>query len=672
MGFCLSSYAQLNTDRIIAIGRNALYFEDYVLSIQYFNQVIKVKPYLAEPYLYRAIAKIQLSDYNGAEHDCEMAIRNNPFMPGAYYTRGFIYRQTGQLEKAEEDFTHALLFSPENKTYLLLRSDVRAQQHKLDEALDDINFLISKDPRSAQLHFEKGLFMLEKKDTVQALDCFTKTTELDSQNSTNWSARGHINMLLGNNDEALLDLTKAINLGSRWAGDYVNRGIILYRNHNYRGALADYDKAVEYNPKDPNCYYNRGLLRQELGDLNRALDDFNKTITLDPNKTEVYYQVGMVNMQLNQWKEAINAFDTLINHYPYFLPSYFLASQAAVALGRTTDAYKYQRKGQELEKQKESIQKRLRKEQETAPNTDVQIASSQPQKKDNRKEFSSRAAQDSKDNTEDRKYETESRGSVQKKHSDVINEPMIQLSYYSKPQTLRRTNYFYYRIDEYNKQRLLPSPLHFTVQEVPLTAELINKHFKSIDNISDKIDNIITIGMTHKDSIDASNLYFARAMEFALVQDYTSAIDDCTKAITFNTNFAIAFFCRANWRLKQRDYQINNHDDSTPINTEEEMMEYKYGRSMILRDYDQVIRLWPDFAFAYYNKANVLCEQKAFKEAIENYNKAIEIDHDFAEAWFNRGLTRVFIEQTDDGLMDLSKSGELGIYQAYNLITRFQ
>ena len=55
-----SSYAQLNTDRITAIGRNALYFEDYVLSIQYFNQVIRLKPYLAEPYFYRAIAKIQL------------------------------------------------------------------------------------------------------------------------------------------------------------------------------------------------------------------------------------------------------------------------------------------------------------------------------------------------------------------------------------------------------------------------------------------------------------------------------------------------------------------------------------------------------------------------------------------------------------------------------------
>lgn len=33
-------YAQINTERVMTIARNALYFEDYVLSIQYFNQVI--------------------------------------------------------------------------------------------------------------------------------------------------------------------------------------------------------------------------------------------------------------------------------------------------------------------------------------------------------------------------------------------------------------------------------------------------------------------------------------------------------------------------------------------------------------------------------------------------------------------------------------------------------
>ena len=63
--FTISLFAQINTDRVLAIGRNALYFEDYVLSIQYFNQVIKSKPWLAEPYFYRAVAKINLDDFKG-------------------------------------------------------------------------------------------------------------------------------------------------------------------------------------------------------------------------------------------------------------------------------------------------------------------------------------------------------------------------------------------------------------------------------------------------------------------------------------------------------------------------------------------------------------------------------------------------------------------------------
>ena len=44
--FILSSFAQYNIDRLVMIGRSALYYEDYVISIQYFNQAISAKPYL--------------------------------------------------------------------------------------------------------------------------------------------------------------------------------------------------------------------------------------------------------------------------------------------------------------------------------------------------------------------------------------------------------------------------------------------------------------------------------------------------------------------------------------------------------------------------------------------------------------------------------------------------
>ena len=64
--------------------------------------------------------------------------------------------------------------------------------------------------------------------------------------------------------------------------------------------------------------------------------------------------------------------------------------------------------------------------------------------------------------------------------------------------------------------------------------------------------------------------------------------------------------------------------------------------------------------------------KKEYNDAITYYTKAIAQDGDFAEAYYNRGLTYVYIGENEKGLSDLSKAGELGIYQAYNLITRFK
>ena len=635
---CTPIHAQLNTDRITAIGRNALYFEDYVLSIQYFNQVIRLKPYLAEPYFFRAIAKIQLEDYQGALRDCDAAIERNPFSPGCYYARGYVYRQLNRLVEAEKDYSEALHFSPENRTYMLLRADTRAQMKHYDEALQDLEQMLRREPQSASVWSEKGRVCILKEDTMAALDAFEHAAQYDKTNPAVWSALGVTNLMREQEDEAYVQLTQAINLGSKWAGDYMNRGIIHYHRHNYRGALSDYDQAVKLAPQDADCYYNRGVLRQEVGDYNHAMEDFNTAIRLASERTEMRYQRALVAMQLKQWQAVVNDLDTLIARYPYFLPAYYMASQAKIQQGKTTDAYRYRQQAYELEQHKDEIQA-----QKTAqPHTDLLIADAQPQKKDHRKEFSASTAQNQSELPEDeQKYDSQTRGSVQKRYQDVVNEPNIVLSYYSQDLSLRRTNYYHPLVDKINKSELLPAALRFTSQEIALTAEMVDFHFAEITRLSTLIDEN-----------PSAALLLTRAIEFAIVQDYASAIDDCTKAIVIADKDIepLICFCRANWRyrLMEGDYEI------------------------MMRDYDQVIRLQPDFVFALYNKANILCAQREWKEAVTYYTRAIQQDADFAEAYFNRGLTYIYIGENEKGLADLSKAGELGMYQAYNMITRFK
>ena len=68
-------------------GQIALHYEDYVLSMQYFNQIISLRPYLYQPWQYRAIAKYYLDDYVGAEEDAAEAIKLNPYIEDIYDLR---------------------------------------------------------------------------------------------------------------------------------------------------------------------------------------------------------------------------------------------------------------------------------------------------------------------------------------------------------------------------------------------------------------------------------------------------------------------------------------------------------------------------------------------------------------------------------------------------------
>lgn len=647
----LSVQAQLNTDRITAIGRNALFFDDYVLSIQYFNQVIKLKPYLSDPYLLRAIAKIQLGDYNGALLDCNQAIQLNPFQPGAYYTRGFVYRQLKDYDAADADFSEALIFSPDNKTYLVLRADVRAQNGHYDEAKQDIDYLLRREPHSPSLLFEQGSIALSSKDTLAALDAFSEVVKYDTQNPAGWSALGMVNLIMQREDEAFTALSKSISLGSKWAGDYINRGIIHYHRHNYRGALADYDRAIQIAPNDGQCYYNRAMLRQELGDYNRAIDDYTRAIELCPDRYDMYYQRAITLLQLRQWRDALSDLNIMMERYPYFLPSYYLAAQAKTSLGDSKGAYQLRYTASQLENKRDSITSA------TVPDTDVQVAKNQPDKRDRRKEFSTRTAQNQTDTNDDQQYTSEARGDVQHRHVDVVNEANVALTYYSRAQTLRRTNYTHVAIDRLNALRYLPASLNATTQEIPLTADMVNLHFEQITRLTQLIERRAT-----------TENCFARAVEFAMVQDYSSAIDDITQALRLlpssrRTEEALMTFCRAVWR-----YRLIEYVRASGARQEDTAMDW----DIMLRDYDHVLELLPDFSFALYNKANMLCSQKEYQAAIALYTRAIEIDADFAEAYFNRGLTRIYIDQVEQGIADLSKAGELGIYQAYNLITRFQ
>ncbi|GHT18394.1 hypothetical protein FACS189429_4870 [Bacteroidia bacterium] len=653
----------------MSIGQNALYFDDYVLAIQYFNQVIAAKPYLYEPYMFRGIAKIQLGDYAGAETDCSEAIRLNPFVPQAYYARGFARQRLEKFAEAESDFSKALEFNPENQNLIQSRMYARAQNKDYDSAIVDLNTLEKLDPKNREWLYERGRLDFYRNDTLSAEQNLLKYIEKDSTNAAVWSMLAVLKIQTSES-VALKYLNRAIALGSDFSGDYINRGILNVRMLKYMPALADYDKAIELDGSTL-AYYNRGLLRASLGDNNNAVSDLDIVLKDDSLNYEARLRRALVYQTLRQYDNALADFNIILKKYPYFVPAYQQVASIYDARGDARNAFLAREKAYNIEKNREKIKKQLAENQQNSESEDtddkeptggnVLSLSSQGSNKKRESFFTYKSVQnaDNEKNNYENKYSDPLRGNIQDKYADLKLEKNFELNYYAKNDEIRRTPLYYIDLNKFNKENKVTGDLKLTNRELPLTEILIQTHFAQIEQLAKAI-------ATHA----TANLYFDRAIDFALEKDFVSAIEDLNRALQLQPNFMLAVFERANIRYKALEIGANQ-----TLDTEEErkvaQKQHQYDTELVLRDYDNVIATAPDFCFAYFNRANVLCSMRSFADAVADYTHAIALEPDFAEAYFNRGIANLYLANETAGLADLSKAGELGIVEAYNLIKRY-
>jgi len=90
-----------------------------------------------------------------------------------------------------------------------------------------------------------------------------------------------------------------------------------------------------------------------------------------------------------------------------------------------------------------------------------------------------------------------------------------------------------------------------------------------------------------------------------------------------------------------------------------------------IQDYNKAIELNPKDANVYYMRGNAKDNLQDYRGAIQDYSKAIEINPSDAASYYMRGLDKLLLEQKDNGCLDLSKAGELGLVGAYEAIKEF-
>ncbi len=108
-------------------------------------------------------------------------------------------------------------------------------------------------------------------------------------------------------------------------------GLKYYEEKNYEKALEYFTKALEYY-KEKTIYNNKGLAYYNLKDYEKAAIEFKNAIDLDPAYVNAWYNRGSSLLNLEKYEEAINCFDEVLKLDPSHSKAKEKKAQAEAAL----------------------------------------------------------------------------------------------------------------------------------------------------------------------------------------------------------------------------------------------------------------------------------------------------------------------------------------------------
>lgn len=641
---------------MMSVGRTALYFEDYVLSIQYFNQVINAKPYLAEPYFYRAVAKLSLEDYRGAEQDCSNAIERNPFVVNSYQVRGLARVYQGRYTDAIGDFRKGLSLEPDNTSMRHNLILCLERDNRKDEALLAADTLVAMFPKYAPGMAIRSDLLWERGDSVGALEWVDKALEINRYDADMLHHRGVMLARLERYEEAEKDMDRAIYLDPGNSGAYITRAMIRYFRNNLNGALADYDMSIVIDPSSVTGHYNRGNLRAQIGDDNRAIEDFDVVIESEPDNMMAIFYRGVLRDNTGDYRGAEQDITKVLEEYPQFIQGYQIRSEVREKLGNRIGAE---------EDALVVMRDRNRRFNNAMGYTDDSDKEDESKTRDrsdkNVRNYRKILVDENLENSTG--YSSEYRGKVQNRNVNVQYLEPFRLTYYKdNDQTISMVRYSRALDDLYATGSFM-SEIVLENHEVSLDEKQISGLFADIEKRTMRLSS---------DTEKTDNTLLARAIDFSLLQDFTNAETDLDNAVAVNPDNWAVWFCRA--QVRERLVRIRQAEqDMSPgqgISDNREKVADP-GYHTVIRYLTSAIELEPSFAYAYYNRGTLYAMTNDLHAALVDFDKAIAIDESLAEAWYNRGLVLVLLNRMDDAFRDLSRAGELGIYSAYNIIKRF-
>lgn len=641
--FCMfadNAGAQVNKQYFVWVGRDMVMDSRYREAIETLNILLRADPDAYEGYFWRGIAKYHLDDLLGAERDFTLTLAKNPVYTNAYQFRALTRSRLGNYDDAMKDFDEAIELRPDYPAPYYSRGVTNILTGRYREAVDDFNMYMRFNQRDADAYANRGTAYLHLQDTVAAYEDFGRAIRTNREYPRGYLERGSLYMEQGRYDEALADFDTAVRCDTSYIPAYFSRAMAYYRKHNLQAALADFDRVLELDPTSSVTYFNRALVRTETGDYNRALEDYDQVAAYSPGNVIVYYNRAGLRFRLGELQGALEDYDRAIELYPDFANAY---------LGRAS--VKYLLRDSEGAERDRSVAERKIAEYRARLEGESEVSFA-----DTSRQFDKLLSFD----------------------TQLSDGPVRNTATGTKERITLRPSYgFTLRSDAEPGRGLILHPGEAEAEEFIASLGDASVVFGCEGS------DMAAAALVRKDEAVSADIaangsrwqaYFMRGMTQALLKQYTNAVGALSTAITLSPRNPFLYIARSAVQAEMTDF-ISSMDNGYSRISPESDRSARMRNAARTYDYDEAIsdlnkaaKLNPNLPCIYYNRGNLFALSGRFPEAFEEYSHAIALDPGLAEAYFNRGLVQIYMKDTRKGLLDISKAGELGIGEAYDLL----
>ena len=627
--------AQINHKHYVLMGKLELSKENYSEAIKNFNVAIIAKPNDFEAYFLRGIAKYSLSDYSGAVEDFSRTLEIHPLYVRAYHYRGVANDRLANYADAMADYKRAISLDPFSEELHIASGSTLMHLKDYPNAIAELDTALIINPENANAYISRGIAKRYLNDLDGALADMNSAVYNDFFNIEAVARRGMIELEREDYEAAMADFNDALKMDKDNPLIYFNRAVAYLHLGDTTAALNDYEKVNNLDQRNALTYFNRAIIYSIKEEFDVALALYNKVIEINPQNIYGYFNRGILFYRMKDWDAAEDDFTKVIELFPDFIDAWV---NRAVVKFEKNDI-----KGAEQDQwHAKQIMAFVSEDQ-----ANVDSLYAHYSKMDYNKIINFES--DFVDGNRQKTLIQFSDIDIRPRESFIVDITDSEKFYIDAT------------LSQISQANNLNGKMAFVVNDLFIA----NRNSLINDSIANSFANQNL--RTFVNGVYNFEIYNYQRGE-AL---FSSLLNDPVLGLYAGINLSVLQKAKAEITVNDRNYEnsisITQKKTSESFTQTQEKPDYQQSLATI----SNVLAKNKKNPYVWYNMGNIHLQMQEFENAVDDYTKAIQYEKNLAEAYYNRALTLLYLNNKTQAIKDLSKAGELGIPEAYAVMKRF-